>query len=71
VRGGVNLVSQLTPDERARGLIAASTGNHGQSVAYAGRLFGVAVRSSCRKDRIGKVAAMRGIGARSFSRRGV
>ncbi len=35
VRGGVNLVSQLTADERRRGVIAASTGNHGQSVAYA------------------------------------
>jgi threonine dehydratase len=41
VRGGVNLVSQLTPDERRRGVIAASTGNHGQSVAYAADLFGV------------------------------
>src|SRR5580658_8364931 len=41
VRGGVNLVSQLTADERRRGLIAASTGNHGQSVAYAADLFGV------------------------------
>jgi threonine dehydratase len=41
VRGGVNLVSQLTEDERRRGLIAASTGNHGQSVAFAARLFGV------------------------------
>jgi threonine dehydratase len=44
VRGGVNLVSWLTEDERARGLIAASTGNHGQSVAYAARLFGVTAR---------------------------
>ena len=41
VRGGVNLVSQLTADERQRGVIAASTGNHGQSVAYAADLFGV------------------------------
>jgi threonine dehydratase len=41
VRGGVNLVSQLSEDERRRGLIAASTGNHGQSIAYAARLFGV------------------------------
>jgi threonine dehydratase len=41
VRGGVNLVSQLTSDERSRGVIAASTGNHGQSVAYAANLFGV------------------------------
>ena len=40
VRGGVNLVSQLTGDERRRGVIAASTGNHGQSVAYA-RMNGV------------------------------
>ena len=41
VRGGVNLVSRLSEDERSRGVIAASTGNHGQSVAYAARLFGV------------------------------
>jgi threonine dehydratase len=41
VRGGINLVSQLSADERARGVIAASTGNHGQSVAYAAREFGV------------------------------
>jgi threonine dehydratase len=41
VRGGVNLVSQLSEDERRRGIITASTGNHGQSVAYAARLFGV------------------------------
>src|SRR5215471_17502793 len=40
VRGGVNLVSRLTEDERGRGVIAASTGNHGQSIAYAARLFG-------------------------------
>ena len=41
VRGGVNLVSQLSDDERERGVITASTGNHGQSVAYAANLFGV------------------------------
>jgi threonine dehydratase len=41
VRGGVNLVSRLSDDERVRGVISASTGNHGQSVAYAARLFGV------------------------------
>src|SRR6516164_3687633 len=40
VRGGVNLLASLEPDERARGVVAASTGNHGQSVAYAARLFG-------------------------------
>jgi threonine dehydratase len=41
VRGGINLVSRLEPDERARGLVTASTGNHGQSIGYAARLFGV------------------------------
>lgn len=41
VRGGVYLMSCLTDDERARGVIAASTGNHGQSVAYAAKLFDV------------------------------
>ena len=41
VRGGINLVSQLSSEDRTRGVIAASTGNHGQSVAYAARLFGV------------------------------
>src|SRR2546429_4579219 len=41
VRGGINLVSQLTEDERRRGVIAASTGNHGQSVAYAAGGVGV------------------------------
>src|SRR6476661_4410523 len=41
VRGGINLCSQLSEDERRRGVIAASTGNHGQSVAYAAEEFGV------------------------------
>jgi threonine dehydratase len=41
VRGGVNLISQLSPAERQRGVASASTGNHGQSVAYAADLFGV------------------------------
>jgi threonine dehydratase len=41
VRGGINLVSSLSEEERRRGVITASTGNHGQSIAYAARLFGV------------------------------
>lgn len=41
VRGGINLISRLTPEEKERGVITASTGNHGQSIAYAARLFGV------------------------------
>jgi threonine dehydratase len=43
VRGGVNLIAQLSEDDRSRGVITASTGNHGQSIAYAARLFGVRV----------------------------
>lgn len=38
VRGGVSLAAGLTAEERRAGLISASTGNHAQSVAYAGRL---------------------------------
>ncbi len=41
VRGGVNLVSQLSEEERERGLVTASTGNHGQSIAFAAQIFGV------------------------------
>jgi threonine dehydratase len=41
VRGGVNLVSQLSHEDRQRGVATASTGNHGQSIAYAANLFGV------------------------------
>ena len=41
VRGGVNLVSRLDDAERRRGVVTASTGNHGQSISFAGRLFGV------------------------------
>jgi threonine dehydratase len=50
VRGGVNLVSQLGPEEQSAGVITASTGNHGQSVAYAARLFGVAARICVPED---------------------
>lgn len=44
IRGGLNLVAQLGDDERQRGVIAASTGNHGQSLALACRLHGVRCR---------------------------
>ncbi|HLI08607.1 MAG TPA: threonine/serine dehydratase [Ktedonobacteraceae bacterium] len=64
VRGGVNLISRLSAQERERGVIAASTGNHGQSVAYAARLFGVQARIVVPEQaNPGKVAAMQGMGA--------
>jgi threonine dehydratase len=64
VRGGVNLVAQLSDDERERGLIGASTGNHGQSLAFASRRFGVTARI-CVPERANpvKLAAMKGLGA--------
>jgi len=64
VRGGINLVSRLSDDERERGVIAASTGNHGQSVAYAARLFGVsAVICAPAAANPVKVEAMQDLGA--------
>ncbi len=64
VRGGVNLVSRLSDDERERGVVAASTGNHGQSVAYAARLFGVnAIIVAPAAANPVKVEAMQDLGA--------
>lgn len=64
VRGGVNLVSQLSDAERARGLVTASTGNHGQSIAYAAQLFDVrAIVCAPRDANPVKVEAMRDLGA--------
>jgi len=64
VRGGINLVSSLSTEERQAGVIAASTGNHGQSVAYGARLFGVrAVIGVPLGANTDKVASMKALGA--------
>jgi len=64
IRGGINLISRLTENEKRSGVIAASTGNHGQSVAYAARLFGVkAIVGVPEGANADKVAAMRALGA--------
>ena len=64
VRGGINLVSRLSDDERRRGVIAASTGNHGQSVAFAARVFGVsAIICAPAAANPVKVEAMQDMGA--------
>jgi len=64
VRGGLNLISRLSAEEKAAGVISASTGNHGQSVAYASRLFGVkAIIGVPEGANADKVAAMRALGA--------
>ncbi|RBP47800.1 threonine dehydratase [Roseimicrobium gellanilyticum] len=41
VRGGINLVGTLSAEERAAGILGVSTGNHGQSLAFAAQHFGV------------------------------
>jgi threonine dehydratase len=64
VRGGVNLVSQLSDDERRRGVATASTGNHGQSIAFASRQFGVrAIVCVPEGANPVKVASIQGLGA--------
>lgn len=41
IRGAYNLMSQLTPEQAARGVVAWSSGNHAQGVACAGGLLGI------------------------------
>jgi threonine dehydratase len=64
VRGGINLVARLSSEWHTAGVAAASTGNHGQSVAYAAQLFGVTATIFVpRGANPGKVASMRAMGA--------
>lgn len=64
VRGGINFMAHLPAEDRARGVVTASTGNHGQSIAYAAQLFGVrAVIVAPEGANPVKVEAMRSYGA--------
>jgi threonine dehydratase len=64
VRGGVYLASTLSEEERARGIIGASTGNHGQSLAYGANLFGIrCVIAMPEEANPMKVESMRALGA--------
>lgn len=64
VRGGINFMAHLSADVRRRGVVTASTGNHGQSVAYAAQQFGVrAVIVVPEGANPVKVEAMRSYGA--------
>ena len=64
VRGGLNFMAHQTPEQRQRGVITASTGNHGQSVAYAAQRFGArAVIAMPNGANPGKVEAIRSFGA--------
>ncbi len=64
IRGGINLISQLSPEEGERGVITASTGNHGQSIAFASKMFGVKATVCVQEDaNPDKVDAIRSYGA--------
>lgn len=64
IRNGLSFMTSLSPDERERGVVAASTGNHGQGIAFGGQLLGVeatiCVPAGNNPD---KNAAMRALGA--------
>lgn len=64
VRGGINLVARLGAEHRTVGVYAASTGNHGQSIAYAASLFNVSATVFVpRGANPVKVSSMRSLGA--------
>ena len=65
VRGGVNLVGTARDEEKRAGMVSASTGNHGQSIAYAGQLFGVKVVIYAPAENVNqeKMQAIRDLGA--------
>lgn len=63
-RGAYNAVSQLTDEERARGVLAYSSGNHAQAVALTGRLLGVQTVIVMPRDApAAKIEGTRGYGA--------
>lgn len=64
IRGATNRLAQLTPEQRARGVIAASAGNHAQGVAFAARELGVEATIFMPLGvPLPKLAATRGYGA--------
>ena len=63
-RGAVNVVSSMSDEERSRGVIASSTGNFGQGVAYAAGIFGIDAHVVVPTDvNPAKAASMRLLGA--------
>ncbi len=64
IRGGLNLMASLSAEERRAGVCTASTGNHGQSIAYAAREFGcrATIFAPAEANPL-KVQAMRRLGA--------
>ncbi len=64
LRGATNAVLSLSPEQRARGVVAASTGNHGRALAHAAKAEG-AVATICMSSLVpeNKVAEIRRLGA--------
>ena len=63
-RGGYNAIAALSPEQRKAGVVAFSSGNHAQAIAYAGKLLGVPTTIIMPLDApAAKVAATRGYGA--------
>jgi threonine dehydratase len=66
IRGAVNKLATMSPDERKAGVVAASAGNHGQAVAWAARELGVEATVFMPLDApMAKVDATRNYGART------
>jgi threonine dehydratase len=65
IRGAYNKIAHLSPEERVRGVIAASAGNHAQGVAFAARKLGLeaTIVMPVTTPAI-KIAAVKGFGAR-------
>ena len=64
IRGAYNRIAQLSESDRAKGVVAASAGNHAQGVALAGQLLGVKVTVFMPVDAsIPKIEATRAYGA--------
>ena len=64
IRGPLNKFTHLTAEERARGVVCSSAGNHAQGVALAARIHGIrAVVVMAENATPSKVAATRGYGA--------
>jgi threonine dehydratase len=64
IRGAYTRISRLSDEERARGVVAASAGNHAQGVALAGQMLGTAVRVYMPSNApLPKVQATRAYGA--------
>src|SRR6266851_3534907 len=63
-RGAYNAMSRLSPEERGRGVLAYSSGNHAQAVAVAGKMLGIRVTIVMPADAPAvKLDATRGYGA--------